>query len=206
MTKAELAGRSVIISFDANSKMGPKYIPGDPHSISENGKVIEGILERHALSVGNGLAGKSRGTITRARNTVDGEEKSVIDLILLSSDLVDNLEEILIDEEKKFGLESIIKSRNRTEVKKSDHNSIITKFNFKWNKEIKKNRVEHFNLKSKEGLVKFKELTSQDIFTSIVNKEQDANTLTNKFLKRLNGVICESFKKIRIRNKIKMMK
>ena len=92
VTKAELAGRSVIISFDANSKMGHKYIPGDPHSISENGKVIEGILERHALSVGNGLAGKSRGTITRARNTVDGEEKSVIDLVLLSSDLVDNLE------------------------------------------------------------------------------------------------------------------
>ena len=110
------------------------------------------------------------------------------------------MKKILIDEEKKFSLESIIKSRNRTEVKKSDHNSIITKFNFKWNKEIKKNRVEHFNLKSKEGLVKFKELTSQDIFTSIVNKEQDANTLTNKFLKRLNGVICESFKKIRIRN------
>ena len=72
------------MSFDANSKMGPKHIPGDLHDISENGKVIEAIIERHALSVGNGIPGKSRGLITRGRNTVDGEEKSVIELVLIA--------------------------------------------------------------------------------------------------------------------------
>ena len=63
---------------------------------------------------------------------------------------------------------------------------------------MKKHRVEHFNLKSKEGLIKFKELTSKDTLTYIVNKQQDVNKLSNKFLKRLNGVIHESFKNIRI--------
>ena len=38
ISKAELSGRSAIICFDANSKMGRDHIPEDPHNISENGK------------------------------------------------------------------------------------------------------------------------------------------------------------------------
>ena len=55
MTKAEIAGRSVIISCDANSKMGPKYIQGDPNPMSENGRILEGIINRHARIVANGI-------------------------------------------------------------------------------------------------------------------------------------------------------
>ena len=43
ISKAELSGRSVLLCFDANSKMGPNHIPEDPHDISENGKVLEGM-------------------------------------------------------------------------------------------------------------------------------------------------------------------
>jgi hypothetical protein len=32
ITAAELEGRSVLIAFDANAKLGPKYIKGDPHT------------------------------------------------------------------------------------------------------------------------------------------------------------------------------
>ena len=32
--KAELAGTSVIIEIDANSKLGPEHIANDPHGIS----------------------------------------------------------------------------------------------------------------------------------------------------------------------------
>ena len=43
---------------------------------------------RHALTVINGLEGKFSGTITRERKTIDNLEKSVIDFIITSSDLV----------------------------------------------------------------------------------------------------------------------
>ena len=200
VSKAELAGRAVMICCDANSKMGPEYIPGDPHDISENGKIVEGIIERHALVVANGIKGKSKGVITRKRITIDGEEKSAIDLVLLSEELVENVKEVIIDEGKQFALESISKTKRGGNIKTSDHNTILTKFKFHWNKQLKKQRNIHYNLKNPEGIHKFTKMTSQDTLTSIVKKDQDVNTLTNKFLKRLNGIIHECFGKIRIKD------
>ena len=42
-------------------------------------------------------------------------------------------------------------------------------------------------------------MTSKDIFTSIVSKDENTNTITKKLINRLNGVIHTCFKKIRIR-------
>ena len=53
--KAELAGRSVIIEADFNSKLGPDFIPNDPKPISDNGKILAGIIKRQKLTVVNGL-------------------------------------------------------------------------------------------------------------------------------------------------------
>ena len=69
VTKAGLAGSSVIISLDANSKLGKEWIPEDSHKQSPNGRVLAGILKRHALFVVNNLQGKSTGTITRKRTS-----------------------------------------------------------------------------------------------------------------------------------------
>ena len=45
----------------------------------------------------------------------------------------------------------------------------------------------------------FTHLTSEKgALTSIVKKSKDVNVATKKFLKRLNGYICQSFKKIQI--------
>ena len=159
ISKAELAGRSVNVCFDANSKMGPQYIPEDPHAISENGKIVEGIIERHALTVANGVRGKSKRIITRERTTEVSQEKSAIDLVLLSADLVEDLEEILIDEEKIFALTSITKTKKGTEVKTSDHNSMVSKFKCKCNKQLEKHRIEHFKFKDMEGQKKYKDMT-----------------------------------------------
>ena len=42
---AELEARSVIITMDANSKLGSQYIEGDPHAQTLNGKLLAGILD-----------------------------------------------------------------------------------------------------------------------------------------------------------------
>ena len=44
---------------------------------------------------------------------------------------------------------------------------------------MKKHRQEFFDLKNKEGMEKFNEMTAGNILTLIVEKEKDANVLTN---------------------------
>ena len=41
--------------MDANSKLVPNIIEGDPHSQSGNGKILAGIIQRNALIVINNL-------------------------------------------------------------------------------------------------------------------------------------------------------
>ena len=198
ITMAELAGRSILICMDANSKMGPQHIPEDPHTISENGRVLEGILERHALTVANGIRGKFSGVITRARTTKDHKEQSAIDLVCISQDLIEELSSISIDEEKVYCLESIRRTKKGIQTSKSDHNSIISRFNIELEKSVKIARIERFDLKNKEAQEMFTQLTSEKgAMTSLVRKSKDVNTATKKFLKRLNGFISQSFKKIR---------
>ena len=45
IASAELKSRSIIICMDANSKLGSRYIPEDPHCQSRNGKLLADILD-----------------------------------------------------------------------------------------------------------------------------------------------------------------
>ena len=200
IAKAELSGRSIMLCFDANSKMGPSHIPGDPHPMSENnGKVLEGILERHAMIVANGLIGKVTGVITRERITVDGIERSAIDLVCLSQDLVNDVESIVVDEDKSYCLERINTTKTGSKSIKSDHNSIISKYKFEWDMNVKKRKTEIFNLKNSEAQKKFKQITTKKgVLTKIVNKDAHLDAVAKKFLKRIEGCKLQSFKKIKI--------
>ena len=88
--KAELDGKSIIIEMDSNSKLGPELIPNDPHRQSTNGKILSGILQRNGLVVANGNV-KCEGKITRRRITKEGVEKSIIDHVINSEDLVNDM-------------------------------------------------------------------------------------------------------------------
>ena len=94
--------------------------------MSPNGKILSGIIERHALTVANGVEEKSHEVITRRRNTKTNIEESVIDLVLISSDLVHNLVSINIDEEKNHVLASNTNTKKGVITHESDHKSIIT--------------------------------------------------------------------------------
>ena len=50
IAKAANQGKGIIVMGDMNSKLGPKYIKHDPKEMSENGKVLSGIIERNALA------------------------------------------------------------------------------------------------------------------------------------------------------------
>ena len=69
INKAEMLGKSIFLEMDANSKLGSEFIQNDPHSQSQNGRTLEGIIRRHELVVVNGLRDKCTGLITRKRVT-----------------------------------------------------------------------------------------------------------------------------------------
>ena len=94
------------------------------------------------------------------------------------------------------------KTKVGTKVTKSDDNSIITKFNLKCGQEHRKDKLKLFNLRSTEGQEKFKTLTSKPGILSDIFKNYtgDINSLTKKFIKRLDGCLHECFQKVRVSN------
>ena len=128
--------------------------------MSSNGRLLANIIERRNLILCNGTD-KCRGTITRQRITRNRCEQSAIDMVIISSDLKEHLEDMHIDEQRKHVLSKICKSKKGVTVKESDHNSIITQFNLKLDVSKDEKKFEVFNLKNKECQAKFKEYTSE---------------------------------------------
>ena len=71
--------------MDSNAKLGSAIIPSDPRPQSDNGKLLEAVITENNLVVVNGKS-VCKGTITRYRNTVNGEEKSVLDHFIVCND------------------------------------------------------------------------------------------------------------------------
>ena len=127
ISKAQMAAKSIIIELDANSKLGPEYIEGDPKPMSENGKILSGIIERHALIVANGLKEKSEGVITRKRDANTNSEESVLDFVIISNDLLSSLLSVHIDEERKNVLTSITNTKKGVVRHESDCDKFVYK-------------------------------------------------------------------------------
>ena len=204
IVKAEMAGKAVIIELDANSKLGPQLVPGDKHPQSENGRILSEIIRRHGLILGNSLQ-QCKGLITRRRVTRNSIEESIIDFILFSEDLRHQIDEIVIDDKREHVLTKIVKKKNSVEKVESDHHPIITKLKLTWNKTDDKSRVELYNLKNEACQAAFKMETSAQFnnhnLSAIIETEDDLNTVTKKFIKKLENVIKRCFKKVRIKEK-----
>ena len=202
IAKAVSESISVILMGDLNSKLGKDYIQHDPKEQSENGAILAGIIDRHALCVVNGLGPKVKGTITRQRTTVNNIEKSVIDFVIVSQEMVDMVESMVIDEKRNHTLTKTVKTKTGIKKTESDHNTIVTKIKMMWDKKINKTR-EIFHFKDDAGQKKFKEKTDNtNELSQILSADKDVDILTNKFLKRLNGFIHECFKKIKVKEKV----
>ena len=106
--KAYLAGKSMLIEADFNSKLDKEYIPNDPHDQDKNGKLLADIIRRQNLCVANGLV-VCQGTITRKRTTTRRTEESVISYVIVSDDLVDKIKAVKIDEKENMYLPESLK-------------------------------------------------------------------------------------------------
>ena len=154
----------VYIQMDANSKLGPEWMEGDPHKQTPNGNIFAEILKRQGLIVINGLKKKCFGTITRSRSTKKVKEESIIDFVIGCDEMVDMVESLVVDEDRKYVLTKYQKTKNSVKVQESDPNSLITQIKATWNKKKNVKKVEMYNLKDVDGLKKFKEMTSKTTF------------------------------------------
>ena len=171
VNKAEMAGKSVFIEIDANSKLGTDKVPGVNQVISPNGKLLADVIDRHALSVVNGLD-RCEGVITRKRTTINGVEESTIDFVIVSADIVQFVEKMMIDEKREHALTKLVRNKPKVE---SDHNPLITTLSFCWDKSSKNSTVEMFNLKNKECQKKFMQETSGNTYLSSAFDDKNGN-------------------------------
>ena len=139
-----------------------------------------------------------KGIITRELHTVNGIDKSVIDLVIFSHDLREHMEYIHIDDNREHVLTKIVKTKNGKERTESDHNITNVKFNLTWTPS-EQEQVTSFNYNDKEAKKNFKlETTNTQELTQIVDMNKPIDVVTNKLLKRLKGFIHSSFKKVKI--------
>ena len=91
--------------------MGPKYVKGDPHEMSANGKISSEIIETHGLIVANGAEGKSSGLVTRKILTELRLEESVIDFSLISCSMLPSRLSCHVDSQRKNVLTKFTKTK-----------------------------------------------------------------------------------------------
>ena len=128
------------------------------------------------------------------------KEESIIDFVIGCEIIEEMIDTMIIDENQDYALESFRKTKTGSKVKVSDHNSIITNIKAVWKKTEPNTRIEMYNFKDKDGLERFKKLTSSDNFlSSVFQKKGNIEKQTKIFLKRLKYCISQSFRKIRIK-------
>ena len=196
---AMLAGALICIEMDANSKLGPGIIKGDPKEQSKNGKLLEKVVNDNNLVVVNGTE-LCDGVITRQRKTVDRNEESVIDFFIVCKNFFKLVKKMKVDEEKSYSLCSFSTRRGVTNVKNSDHNIIYLEVDRKWTSLVKNIRLEIFNYNDEEGFTKFQKETENNtaLRDAFKYENEDLEIASKRWLKAVNECIRKSFKKVRI--------
>ena len=108
--RAKLCGEQLLIVGDLNAKRGHPIIKNDVYDISMNGQLLKEVINEHGLCVAN-YFNKCTGTRTRTRNFENKFEKSVIDYVIMSKELEENLINTHIDEEKEVSPYSARKTK-----------------------------------------------------------------------------------------------
>ena len=148
---SQMAGDMLCLQMDANSKLGPELIKGDPDHQSKNEKVLEKILQDNDLIVVNGTQ-LCEGVITRYGKTINNEEQSVINFFIVCRKLYRLIQSLFIDEKWIYHLTKYSDKKGNKNVKESDHNLMILNIvtNWKTSVEDKDERIEIYNYRNKD--------------------------------------------------------
>ena len=98
---AIFSGCLIFLELDANAKVGPNVIKGDPNPTSQNGVLLIDLISKNNLVLCNALS-LCEGTLTRERKTVKGSEGSILDFVTVCQDMSQFLLSMKIDKNNAF--------------------------------------------------------------------------------------------------------
>ena len=195
--KAKTSGCMILIQMDANAKVGKNYIENDPNEMSPNSIFLANLITEQNLILGNSHK-LCKGLITRQRKTLNGQEESIIDYVIFCENLETHLEEIVIDEERKFSLYRTVKHKQEKHLVYSDHNMVIGRFSIKYPNE-KPQKIEFYNFKSIESKQRFfTDTNTTTRFTECFERTQSINNKCTGFFRQFKRSLYNNFEKIRI--------
>ena len=113
--------------------------------------------------------------------------------------MLKHLVSLNIDEERENVLTSVTNTKKGVIRQESDHNTIIKHFDIRYERREHTDRIEVFNFKDIDGQNKFKKLTENDTLSSIFDTKENVEIQAKQFMKKLNGILHQSFRKIRIK-------
>ena len=150
----------------------------------------------------NGLE-MCKGLITRERSAVDSIEKSIKDFVTVSQDLVKSLKSMMIDDDCKYVLTKLTKTKKGLVKKESDHNTIVTELKIEWKPHVRSQKTELFNLNDRNCQDRFKYETDniRDLL-KFIYKENDLDIATKKVFEKARLFWIRFITKIRITEKV----
>ena len=194
-------GYLMCAELDANSKIGMENLKSDPNHISANGQLLMELVNRNGLIVVNSSS-KCTGVITRLRRTKVSDEKSVIDYFIVCPKFFELIISMEVDESRKYVLTKYSSRMGVPCIVESDHNPLVCTLKIKWDNRIKIARKEVFKLKDTEGLIRFNEITSNcPKLIQISNNSPNFSEDAEKWMKKIQEIMHQSFKKVRITGK-----
>ena len=183
--------------MNSNSWFGDAIIPGDPNQQNRNGILMQNFLENNpALTVVNSLP-CCKGSITRHRTTIVGEEKSILDVFIVCQRILPLIKHMKVDHEGKFTLTNFNAKKRLNRTVNPDHFPVILTLDLSI-PIVKPERKSHFNFKDTEGQVKFFDMTDKNsqlakIFTTGNTFKQQVA----QWEKRIKSIFHQTFPKIR---------
>jgi hypothetical protein len=169
--------------------------------MSENGRLLAGMIDRQELTVINNSNKCVGGPITRRKIVNGREERSCIDFILTSQDLATCLDNALIDSQQLYALTKYSTTKGIPSIKRSDHFTLVAHFSIEWC-EDKPHREEIFKLRDCEGLQKFHEMTTDtECLRDCSDMSMNMEDVCERWFKDFDKILHRCFKKIRITKK-----
>jgi len=200
LTKIKKKGL-IILTGDFNAKLKINKNNRQQQE-SRNGKYLRELIEYHQLVP---ISLDAEGTWTREKRTARSEEKSTIDYILVSKELKEQIEEIIVDEEGNYKLKG---------NKQTDHHTLLLTMNIPIKKKQKKRKIwkkgtkEQWKDYNQELAKKVQETNPKDIteFTKIIQESLKAKIGETIIIEGKARKVKETPEIKQARNKHKLLK
>ena len=194
VVQAKEKGDSIIIMGDLNCKIG-SVIKGNKEDISKGGRLLLKMVKKHSMKIVNAEE-SCNGLWTR----VQGEEKSVIDYMIVFEEDLHMVQKMEIDEEKDITPYYVDTCGDKEERKYTDHCMITMKMDVTLQVEVQPSYV---RILDEKGCSQFrKELQEQNV-SKIIAQDKDIRQSYREWNEKVLKIRDRCSKKVKIRKQWK---